>query len=109
MRTLDKYVLKQFLKIFLVTVLGVPLLFIVINLTDSIDSFLRDGVSRGDVFAHYLYLFPYNMLVAFPIAWWRGKPENVKWLGASIGAFLVLLLPWLIANGRIEACRSRRT
>lgn len=68
MRTLDKYVLKQFLKIFLVTVLGVPLLFIVINLTDSIDSFLRDGVSRGDVFAHYLYLFPYNMLVAFPIA-----------------------------------------
>ncbi len=58
MRTLDRYVLKQFLKIFLVTVLGVPLLFIVINLTDSIDSFLRDGVGRSDVIAHYFYLFP---------------------------------------------------
>jgi len=68
MRTLDRYVLKQFLKIFLVTVLGVPLLFIVINLTDSIDSFLRDGVGRSDVIAHYFYLFPYNMLLAFPIA-----------------------------------------
>jgi len=67
-RTLDKYVFRQFLKIFLITVLGVPLLFIVINLTDSIDTFLRDGVSRGDVLVHYLYQFPYNMLVAFPIA-----------------------------------------
>lgn len=68
MRTLDKYVFRQFLRIFLVCVFGVPLLFIVINLTDSIDTYLRDGVSRGDVFMHYLYQFPYNMLLAFPVA-----------------------------------------
>ncbi len=68
MRTLDRYVFRQFLRIFLVCVFGVPFLFIVINLTDSIDNFLRDGVSPGDVFAHYLYQFPYNMLLAFPIA-----------------------------------------
>lgn len=68
MRTLDRYVVKQFLRIFLIGVLGVPLLFIVINLTDSLDNFLRDGVGRADVALHYLYQFPYNMLLAFPVA-----------------------------------------
>lgn len=68
MRTLDRYVFRQFMRIFLVCVIGVPFLFIVINLTDSIDNFLRDGVGPGAVFAHYLYQFPYNMLLAFPIA-----------------------------------------
>lgn len=68
MKTLDRYVVKQFLRIFLIGVLGVPLLFIVINLTDSLDNFLRDGVGRADVAVHYLYQFPYNMLLAFPVA-----------------------------------------
>ena len=68
MRTLDRYVARQFLRIFLVCVIGVPFIFIVINLTDSIDTFLRDGASPGAVLLHYLYQFPYNMLLAFPIA-----------------------------------------
>ncbi|MGI9038613.1 MAG: LptF/LptG family permease [Gemmatimonadota bacterium] len=68
LRTLDAYVLRQFLRIFGVCVLGVPLLFIVIEFTDDIDSLLRDSVARGDVFLHYLFKFPYNMLLAFPIA-----------------------------------------
>lgn len=68
MRTLDRYVVRQFLRIFLVCVLGVPFIFIVISLTDSIDTFLRDGATPGAVFLHYLYQFPYNMLLAFPIA-----------------------------------------
>ena len=68
MRTLDRYVVRQFLRIFLVCVIGVPFIFIVISLTDSIDSFLRDGATPGAVFMHYLYQFPYNMLLAFPIA-----------------------------------------
>jgi len=67
-RTLDRYVARQFLRIFLVCVIGVPFIFIVINLTDSIDTFLRDGASPGAVLLHYLYQFPYNMLLAFPIA-----------------------------------------
>lgn len=68
MRTLDGYVLRQFLRIFGVGVFGVPLLFIVIDLTDSIDNLLRDSAGGGDVFMHYLYKFPYNMLLAFPVA-----------------------------------------
>jgi lipopolysaccharide export system permease protein len=68
MRTLDRYVVRQFMRIFLIAVLGVPFLFIVINLTDNLDDFLRDGVARLDVVLHYVYQFPYNMLLAFPIA-----------------------------------------
>jgi lipopolysaccharide export system permease protein len=68
LRTLDAYVARQFLRIFGVCVLGVPLLFIVIEFTDDIDSLLRDSIAGGDVFMHYLFKFPYNMLLAFPIA-----------------------------------------
>ena len=68
MKILDRYVLRQFLKIFGVCVLGVPFLFIVIQFTDDIDNLLRETVTRGDVFMHYLYQFPYNMFLAFPVA-----------------------------------------
>ena len=68
MRVLDRYVLSQFFKIFGVCVLGVPLLFIVIQFTDDIDNLLRETVTRGDVFMHYVYQFPYNMFLAFPVA-----------------------------------------
>ena len=68
MRTLDRYVLRQFFRIFGVCVLGVPFLFIVIKFTDDIDNLLADAVTRGDVFMHYVYLFPYHVLLAFPIA-----------------------------------------
>ncbi|MFQ5889942.1 MAG: LptF/LptG family permease [Gemmatimonadota bacterium] len=67
MRLLDRYLLRQYLRIFLVCVLGVPFLFIVIDLTDSIERYL-DGVGRGAVLLHYLLQFPYWMLVAFPVA-----------------------------------------
>ena len=68
MRILDRYVLRQFFRIFGVCVFGVPFLFIVIRFTDDIDNLLRDAVTRGDVFMHYAYQFPYHMLLAFPIA-----------------------------------------
>ena len=68
MRILDRYVLRQFLRIFAVCVVGVPFLFIVIEFTDDIDRLLRETVNRGDVFMHYAYKFPYNALLAFPVA-----------------------------------------
>lgn len=68
MKTLDRYVLRQFFRIFGVCVLGVPFLFIVIRFTDEIDSLLQETVTGGDVFMHYILQFPYHMLLAFPIA-----------------------------------------
>ncbi len=68
MRILDRYVVRQFLKIFLICVLGVPFLFQVIDLTDRLDNFLADGVGQAQVAAFYFYQLPYQMILAFPIA-----------------------------------------
>jgi len=67
-RILDRYVSAQFLRIFAVCVLGVPFLFIVIDLADNLDRFIDQGATRGRVVMHYLYQFPYQSLLGFPIA-----------------------------------------
>lgn len=68
MRLLDRYVAGQFLRIFVVCVLGVPFLLMVIDLTDNIDRFIDQGVTRLQVTMHYVYQFPYQSLLGFPIA-----------------------------------------
>ncbi len=68
MRLLDRYVTGQFLRIFAVCVLGVPFLFMVIDLTDNLDRFIDQGAGRAQVVLHYVYQFPYQSLLAFPIA-----------------------------------------
>ena len=68
MKILDRYIIGQFLKIFLICVLGVPFLFQVIDLTDRLDNFLSDGVGQSQVIAFYFYQLPYQMMLAFPIA-----------------------------------------
>ena len=68
MKILDRYIMGQFLKIFLICVLGVPFLFQVIDLTDRLDNFLSDGVGQSQVVAFYFYQLPYQMMLAFPIA-----------------------------------------
>lgn len=68
MKILDRYLLSLFLKIFVVCVFGVPLVFIVIDLTDNLDDYLREGTAKADVVMYYLYQFPYQSLLAFPIA-----------------------------------------
>lgn len=68
MRILDRYILGQFTKIFGICVLGVPLLFTVIDLTDNLDRFIAEGATRGEIFLHYIYQYPYQSLLGFPIA-----------------------------------------
>jgi lipopolysaccharide export system permease protein len=68
MKILDRYVLRQFFRILLVCVIGVPFIFIIINLTDQLDNFLADDLASGSILAHYLYQIPYYMLLSFPIA-----------------------------------------
>ena len=67
-RILDRYVLGKFFKIFSLRVLGVPFVFIVIDLVDSLQGFLSEGATTFDVLMHYVYQFPYQSLLAFPIA-----------------------------------------
>jgi lipopolysaccharide export system permease protein len=68
MRLLDRYIVGQFARIFLVCVLGVPFLFQVIDLTDNLDDYLAEGATQAEVALYYVYQFPYHVLLGFPLA-----------------------------------------
>ena len=45
LRTLDRYILKSWIKIFVITALGFPLVSILINLVDFLDRWLSRGLT----------------------------------------------------------------
>jgi lipopolysaccharide export system permease protein len=65
---LDRYVLREFLKIFTVSAIGFPLLLIVIDLTDHIDTYLARNIDRKNIALSYLYWIPDSMFMVMPAA-----------------------------------------
>ncbi|HYR12009.1 MAG TPA: LptF/LptG family permease, partial [Longimicrobium sp.] len=68
MKLLDRYVTRQFLVTFFMLVLGLPLLFIIGDITDNIDTYMDRGVPLRRLGLAYVYQFPQFMVYAFPIA-----------------------------------------
>ena len=68
MRTLDRYVLRQWALVFLVVMFGFPLLVIVIDLTDKLDRYLAKGLSKAHVALAYVYGMPDTMFLVLPAA-----------------------------------------
>lgn len=68
MTLLDRYVARQFLGTFGGLVLGLPLLFVVTDVTDNLDKYLDRGLGAGAVMLAYLYQLPLFIQYAFPIA-----------------------------------------
>lgn len=68
MKLLDRYVMRQFLTTFIMLVLGLPLLFIIGDITDNIDTYMDRGVPLQRLGLAYVYQFPQFMVYAFPIA-----------------------------------------
>jgi lipopolysaccharide export system permease protein len=68
MRVLDRLVIRTFLRLFIIFVLGAPLLFILGDVTDNLDRYLERGLTLAEVGTGYLYFFPRFMLWSFPIA-----------------------------------------
>jgi lipopolysaccharide export system permease protein len=68
MRTLDRYVAGLYIKVFVICVVGAPLMFMIIKLTDDIDNYLARGLTVQQIFFAYLYDFPYQMGLSFPVA-----------------------------------------
>jgi lipopolysaccharide export system permease protein len=68
MRTLDRYVLRQWSMVFLVVMFGFPLLVIVIDLTDKLDRYLARGLTKAHVALAYLYGMPDTMFLVLPAA-----------------------------------------
>lgn len=67
-RILDQMILRSFLRIFIGFVLGAPLLFVVGDLVDHVDTYLDRGLPATAVGMAYLYKVPEFMSWSFPIA-----------------------------------------
>ncbi|MFA6165706.1 MAG: LptF/LptG family permease [Gemmatimonadaceae bacterium] len=68
LRILDRYLVGAFLRIFGLTALSAPLLFILADLTGRLDVELARGMTAGDMLRWYQGQFPIYLIWAFPIA-----------------------------------------
>jgi lipopolysaccharide export system permease protein len=68
MKLLDRYVVRQYVRTFVMLVVGIPLLFVVGDITDNIDKYMDRHVTGARLALSYVYQFPLFMQYAFPIA-----------------------------------------
>src|SRR3954469_12496577 len=68
LRPLDRYVFGEFIKIFAVTALGFPVLLIVIDLTDHVQTYLERRIPTRDIALSYLFWIPDSMFMVLPAA-----------------------------------------
>lgn len=67
-RTLDRYVFGSWLRIFVLTALGFPLVSILINLTDTLNKLLDRGLTLREIVVSYVYSIPENVFLVMPAA-----------------------------------------
>ena len=68
MRTLDRYVLREWLRVFVITGLGFPIVVVIIDLTDRLDTYLARGLSQGQVALAYVFYLPETVFLVLPAA-----------------------------------------
>ncbi|MGH7462933.1 MAG: LptF/LptG family permease, partial [Longimicrobiales bacterium] len=67
-RILDRYVAREFLRLFLLFAIAAPMLFVLGDLTDNLDRYMDRGLKPEAVALSYVYQFPLFVLYSFPIA-----------------------------------------
>ena len=65
---LDRYVFTEFVKIFVTTAIGFPVLVFVIDLVDNLNKYLERQLSQTDVLLSYVYWLPETMFNVLPAA-----------------------------------------
>lgn len=68
MRLLDRYVLWQWIRIFVLTAFGFPLVSVLIQATDELSRLLDRGLTPGAIALSYLYVLPEDMAQMIPAA-----------------------------------------
>jgi lipopolysaccharide export system permease protein len=68
MRQLDRYVLQAWIRIFVTTAIGFPVVSIVINLVDNLNKLLDRGLSTDEIITSYIYSIPENVFLVMPAA-----------------------------------------
>jgi lipopolysaccharide export system permease protein len=66
--TLDRYVLREWAKVFFLGALGFPLLVFVIDLADNLSKYLGQGVSKGHLALSYVFYLPETVTLVLPVA-----------------------------------------
>ncbi|HXG45054.1 MAG TPA: LptF/LptG family permease [Gemmatimonadales bacterium] len=67
-RILDRYVLRSWVLIFLLTAVGFPVVSVLINLTDNLEKLLDRGLRVPEIFASYVYALPEHIYLVMPAA-----------------------------------------
>ena len=67
-RPLDQYVFVEWMKIFCSTAIGLPILLVIIDLTDHLQQYLTRNIPRADIALSYVYWMPQSMFMALPAA-----------------------------------------
>src|SRR6185437_11638616 len=110
-RPLDRYVFSEFWKIFIVTALGFPILLIVIDLTDHLETYLNRHIATRDIALSYLFWIPDSRFMVLPAAVLFAtvfsigaftRHSEVTAAKASGISFYRLILPILL--GAVFAC-----
>jgi lipopolysaccharide export system permease protein len=68
LRPLDKYVFFEWIKIFLATTLGFPLLLILFDATDNLDKYLSKKLPPADIALSYVFWLPDSIFLILPAA-----------------------------------------
>jgi lipopolysaccharide export system permease protein len=67
-RVLDRYVVREFLRLFILFAISAPILFILGDVTDNIDTFMDRQITGQDIALGYLFQMPEFIFYSFPIA-----------------------------------------
>ena len=105
MKLIDWYILKKFLSAFIFTVLILVAVVLVIDVTENIDKFHRNGATNGEIFKYYLNFVPWVANLITPIttfiatvfitAQLAGRTEIVAILSSGI-SFRRMLVPYMV-------------
>ena len=85
LRLLDRYVLRSWFTIFVLTALGFPLVSIIINMTDNLEKLLDRGLTLKEIAASYFYALPENVFLVMPAAVLFATVFTVGHSGAELG------------------------
>lgn len=68
MKRLDIYLIRQFITILAISILGFTCVFLVVDLIENLDRFIDNSVAWKIVFKYYFYTIPWFLNIALPMA-----------------------------------------
>ena len=67
MRLLDKYILREYIKIYLIILFSFSVLFLVVDISDRLPRLLSKGGEMHDIILYFLLRIPYLVLISSPV------------------------------------------